>query len=615
MKKTVSPEQLAERAAALKARPRTPLKLLVSMGTCGIAAGTANVLKAVYSEITERNLENAIEVSEVGCMGLCYAEPVMMMLDTVTGKRLIYGDVTPQQVPAILSAGTTAPAEGTRTLERNWYYPEFEEAAPGELQARIVLRNTGRLNPEKIDEYIENDGYSALAKVLRTMTPQEVIDLISASGLRGRGGGGFPTGRKWQFAADQKSAEKFIICNADEGDPGAFMDRAVLEGDPHTVLEAMAIGGYAIGAHTGVIYIRAEYPLAVKRLEIAIEQARAEGFLGQDIFGSGFDFNIEIKFGAGAFVCGEETALTHSIEGKRGEPTVKPPFPAVEGLWKRPSVVNNVETYACIGAIVRKGADWFRSLGTAGSPGTKVFALAGKVAKVGLVEVPMGTTLREIIFGIGNGIKNGRKFKAVQTGGPSGGCITTENLDLPIDYEALKKIGSMMGSGGMIVMDEDDCMVNIAKFFLEFTLDESCGKCTPCRIGNRRMYEMLEDITEGRGTMETIDKLKALSATIKDTALCGLGQTSPNPVLSTLANFEDEYLAHVKEARCPAGVCTKLIHFEISDKCVGCGLCLHHCPVNCITGERKARHQIDQSRCIKCGVCFQTCKFRAVEKH
>ncbi len=615
MKKTVSPEQLAERAAALKARPRTPLKLLVSMGTCGIAAGTANVLKAVYSEITERNLENAIEVSEVGCMGLCYAEPVMMMLDTVTGKRLIYGDVTPQQVPAILSAGTTAPAEGTRTLERNWYYPEFEEAAPGELQARIVLRNTGRLNPEKIDEYIENDGYSALAKVLRTMTPQEVIDLISASGLRGRGGGGFPTGRKWQFAADQKSAEKFIICNADEGDPGAFMDRAVLEGDPHTVLEAMAIGGYAIGAHTGVIYIRAEYPLAVKRLEIAIEQAREEGFLGKDIFGSGFDFNIEIKFGAGAFVCGEETALIHSIEGKRGEPTVKPPFPAVEGLWKRPSVVNNVETYACIGAIVRKGADWFRSLGTAGSPGTKVFALAGKVAKVGLVEVPMGTTLREIIFGIGNGIKNGRKFKAVQTGGPSGGCITTENLDLPIDYEALKKIGSMMGSGGMIVMDEDDCMVNIAKFFLEFTLDESCGKCTPCRIGNRRMYEMLEDITEGRGTMETIDKLKALSATIKDTALCGLGQTSPNPVLSTLANFEDEYLAHVKEARCPAGVCTKLIHFEISDKCVGCGLCLHHCPVNCITGERKARHQIDQSRCIKCGVCFQTCKFRAVEKH
>ena len=478
-----------------------------------------------------------------------------------------------------------------------------------------MLRNTGRLNPEKIEEYIAAGGYRALAKALTTMTSQEVIDLISASGLRGRGGGGFPTGRKWQFAADQKSEEKFIICNADEGDPGAFMDRAVLEGDPHTVLEAMAIGGYAIGAHTGVIYIRAEYPLAVKRLEIAISQAKERGLLGKNIFGSGFDFNIEIKFGAGAFVCGEETALIHSIEGKRGEPTVKPPFPAVEGLWKKPSVVNNVETYACIGAIVRRGAEWFRSIGTAGSPGTKVFALAGKVSKVGLAEVPMGTTLRQIIYEIGDGIKNGRKFKAVQTGGPSGGCITAANLDLPIDYEALKKIGSMMGSGGMIVMDEDDCMVNIAKFFLEFTLDESCGKCTPCRIGNRRMYEMLDEITSGRGTVETIEKLKMLSATIKDTALCGLGQTAPNPVLSTLANFEDEYLAHVRDSRCPAGVCAKLIRFEISDKCVGCGLCLHHCPVNCISGERRARHLIDQSRCIKCGVCFQTCRFHAVEKH
>ena len=538
-----------------------------------------------------------------------------MFVERATGRRMIYGEVTPQQVPAILSAGIDGVAPGTRTLERNWYYPEFEEPASGELQARIVLRNTGRLNPEKIEEYIAAGGYRALAKALTTMTSQEVIDLISASGLRGRGGGGFPTGRKWQFAADQKSEEKFIICNADEGDPGAFMDRAVLEGDPHTVLEAMAIGGYAIGAHTGVIYIRAEYPLAVKRLEIAISQAKERGLLGKNIFGSGFDFNIEIKFGAGAFVCGEETALIHSIEGKRGEPTVKPPFPAVEGLWKKPSVVNNVETYACIGAIVRRGAEWFRSIGTACSPGTKVFALAGKVSKVGLAEVPMGTTLRQIIYEIGDGIKNGRKFKAVQTGGPSGGCITAANLDLPIDYEALKKIGSMMGSGGMIVMDEDDCMVNIAKFFLEFTLDESCGKCTPCRIGNRRMYEMLDEITSGRGTVETIEKLKMLSATIKDTALCGLGQTAPNPVLSTLANFEDEYLAHVRDSRCPAGVCAKLIRFEISDKCVGCGLCLHHCPVNCITGERRARHVIDQSRCIKCGVCFQTCRFHAVEKH
>ncbi|WP_294506805.1 NADH-ubiquinone oxidoreductase-F iron-sulfur binding region domain-containing protein [uncultured Victivallis sp.] len=613
--KIESPVQLAETAGQLNSRPRPPMKLLVSLGTCGIAAGTQPVLKAIKDEITERRLENAIEVSEVGCMGLCYAEPVIMLLDRESGKRLIYGDVTPQQIPAILAAGTDAPATGTRTIERNWYYPESETPADGEFQARIVLRNTGRINPENIEEYIAEGGYTALAKVLTEMKPQDVIDLITASGLRGRGGGGFPTGRKWQFAANQPAGEKFIICNADEGDPGAFMDRAVLEGDPHTVLEAMAIGGYAIGASTGVIYIRAEYPLAVKRLEIAIRQAEERGLLGKNLFGSGFDFKIEIKFGAGAFVCGEETALIHSIEGKRGEPTVKPPFPAVEGLWKRPSVVNNVETYANICAIVRKGAEWFRSIGTQGSPGTKVFALAGKVAKVGLVEVPMGSTLREIIFGIGGGIKHGREFKAVQTGGPSGGCITKQHLDLGIDYESLKGIGSMMGSGGMIVMDEDDCMVNIAKFFLEFTLDESCGKCTPCRIGNRRLYEMLEDITNGLGTVETIEKLKTLSATIKDTALCGLGQTSPNPVLSTLSNFEEEYLAHVKESRCPAGVCVKLVHYTITDKCVGCGLCVRHCPANCISGERKMRHEIDQSRCLKCGACYQVCKFHAVEKH
>ena len=612
--KIQTPEALAEFAGTLKSRSKPPLQILVSVGTCGLAAGAGAVLKSIYDEVIERRLENAVEVCEVGCMGLCYAEPVIMLNDRRSGKRLIYGDVAPQQIPAILAAGTAAAAAGTRTIERSWYYPEFEKPEDGELQARIVLRNTGRLNPEKLEQYIENDGYAALAKALTTMTPQQVIDTITASGLRGRGGGGFPTGKKWQFAAAQPAGEKFIICNADEGDPGAFMDRAVLEGDPHSVLEAMAIGGYAIGANTGVIYIRAEYPLAVRRLENAIGQAREMGLLGKNLFGSGFDFDIQIKFGAGAFVCGEETALIHSIEGMRGEPTVKPPFPAVEGLWKRPTVVNNVETFACVAAIIRRGADWFKSLGTAGSPGTKVFALAGKISKVGLAEVPMGTTLRDIVYRIGDGIRDNRQFKAVQTGGPSGGCITAKNLDLPIDYEALKSIGSMMGSGGMIVMDEDDCMVNIAKFFLEFTLDESCGKCTPCRIGNRRLFEMLEEITDGRGTLDTIEKLKALSAIIKDTALCGLGQTSPNPVLSTLANFPDEYLAHVKEGRCPAGVCQKLIHFDISDRCVGCGICLKNCPVNAISGEKRQRHTIDQAKCIKCGVCFRVCKFHAVDK-
>ena len=608
--------KLAELASELNSRPRPPMKLLVSLGTCGIAAGTLPVLQAIRDEIAERRLENAVEVCEVGCMGLCYVEPVIMLLDRDSGKRLIYGDVTPQQIPAILAAGTEAPATGTRTLDRTWYYPEIEApASKEEFQARIVLRNTGRINPENIDEYIAEGGYSALARVLTGLKPEDVVGTVMASGLRGRGGGGFPTGKKWQFAAAQPKGEKFIICNADEGDPGAFMDRAVLEGDPHSVLEAMAIGGYAIGASTGVIYIRAEYPLAVKRLQIAIGQAEERGLLGKNLFGSGFDFDIQIKFGAGAFVCGEETALIHSIEGQRGEPTVKPPFPAVQGLWKKPSVVNNVETYANVCAIIRKGADWFRTIGTEGSAGTKVFALAGKVTNVGLVEVPMGSTLREIIFGIGGGIKNGREFKAVQTGGPSGGCITKTNLDLPIDYETLKGIGSMMGSGGMIVMDEDDCMVNIAKFFLEFTLDESCGKCTPCRIGNRRLYEMLEEITDGRGTPDTLEKLRTLSAVIKDTALCGLGQTSPNPVLSTMNNFAEEYMAHVRDNRCPAGVCAKLIHYEITDKCVGCGLCIRHCPVNCISGERKMRHEIDQAKCIKCGACFGVCKFHAVEKH
>ena len=608
-----SPEALAKYAADLKAAKHAPVKLLVSMGTCGIAAGTGEVLKAINNFIAQNKLEGSYDVVEVGCMGLCFAEPVIMLTDD-NGKRLIYGDVTPQQIPSILQSGLNAPAVGARTLERTWYYPEDEKPAPGELQARIVLRNTGRINPEDIDQYVAEGGYAALAKVVTSMKPQDVIDVISASNLRGRGGAGFPTGKKWSFAAAQPEGEKFIICNADEGDPGAFMDRAVLEGDPNAVLEAMAIGGYAIGAHNGVIYIRAEYPLAVKRLENAIKQAEEKGFLGKNIFGSGFDFKLEIKFGAGAFVCGEETALIHSIEGQRGEPTFKPPFPAIQGLWKRPTVVNNVETYACIAAIIRKGADWFKTLGTEGSPGTKVFALAGKISKVGLAEVPMGMTLRQIVYEIGGGIKDDRKFKAVQTGGPSGGCITSKNLDLPIDYEALKSIGSMMGSGGMIVMDEDDCMVNIAKFFLDFTADESCGKCTPCRVGNRRMLELLNKITSGEGNMEILEKLKTLSATIKDTALCGLGQTAPNPVLSTLANFEDEYLAHVKDHRCPAGVCTNLIQFTVTDKCVGCGLCAKRCPVGAIQGEKKMKHVINADKCIKCGACFNACKFHAIAK-
>ncbi|MGE4565740.1 MAG: NADH-ubiquinone oxidoreductase-F iron-sulfur binding region domain-containing protein, partial [Victivallaceae bacterium] len=431
---------------------------------------------------------------------------------------------------------------------------------------------------------------------------------------RGRGGGGFPTGRKWLVAADQPAGEKFLICNADAGDPGAFMDRAVLEGDPHSVLESMIIGGYAIGASCGVIYVRAEYPLAVKRLELAIKQAEEWGFSGKNILGSGFDFEIVIRLGAGAFVCGEETALIHSVEGLRGEPTFKPPYPAVSGLWKKSTVVNNVETFGCVAPIIRKGADWFKSIGTAASSGTKVFALAGKIDRVGLIEVPMGTPLRRIIFDIGNGCRNQRKFKAVQTGGPSGGCITAERLDLPIDYDVLRSIGSMMGSGGMIVMDEDDCMVDIAKFFLRFTLDESCGKCTPCRIGNRRMYEILDSITSGRGSEESLQRLKTLAQVIKDTALCGLGQTSPNPVLSTMANFEEEYRAHAIEGRCPAWVCARLISYYINAKCVGCGVCRKNCPVNCIIGEPKQRHTIVQKDCVKCGTCYSVCKFKAIEK-
>jgi NADH:ubiquinone oxidoreductase subunit F (NADH-binding)/(2Fe-2S) ferredoxin len=604
---------LNKRVDALKQESLAATKILISMGTCGIAAGAGPVLEELKKLLAERQLEDAVQVVETGCIGQCHSEPSIEINNSETGKSVIYGDVKPRDVSMIMDHISDV-ATGVSTVNKTWYYPEFEKNEDNQIQARIVLRNSGRIDPEKLEDYLVNDGYQALAKALTEMKPEDVINEVIESGLRGRGGGGFPTGKKWSFAAAQPVEQKYMICNADEGDPGAFMDRAVLEGDPHAVLEAMAIGGYAIGADTGIIYIRAEYPLAIKRLKIAIKQAEEKGLLGDNIFGSGFSFKIQLKYGAGAFVCGEETSLIHSIEGKRGEPTFKPPFPAVAGLWGKPTIVNNVETYANIPAIIRSGAKWFRSIGTEKSPGTKVFALAGKVDKVGLVEVPMGTKLQDIIFGLGGGIKDGKKFKAVQTGGPSGGCIKYDRLETGIDYDNLLAIGSMMGSGGMIVMDEDDCMVNVAKFFLEFTLDESCGKCTPCRIGNKRLHEMLERICEGKATPDTLVKLKNLAYAIKDTALCGLGQTSPNPVLSTMANFPDEYEAHINEKNCPAGVCTKLITYKINDNCVGCTLCARNCPVSCIAGERKGKHVIDQDKCIKCGVCYQACKFHAIDR-
>lgn len=590
------------------------MHMLVCGGTGCRASESKKIRQNLDAAIQANGLENSVQVVETGCFGFCEKGPVVKMLPDNT----FYVQVRPEDADQIVSEHII---KGRQVKHLLYEDPTKQEVVADskhmgfyKKQVRIALRNCGFIDPENIDEYISRDGYAALAKCLGDMTPEVVIDTMKESGLRGRGGGGFPTGLKWQFTRNSVSEQKYVVCNADEGDPGAFMDRSILEGDPHSVLEAMAICGYAIGADTGLIYIRAEYPLAIDRLKVAINQAREIGLLGNDIMGTGFNFDVELRYGAGAFVCGEETALIHSMEGLRGEPTFKPPFPAVEGYLKKPTNVNNVETLANVPVIINKGAEWFSSIGTDKSKGTKVFALAGKINNVGLIEVPMGTTLREVIFDIGGGIKDGKKFKAVQTGGPSGGCLTEEHLDTPIDFDNLLAVGSMMGSGGMIVMDEDDCMVSVAKFYLEFTLDESCGKCTPCRIGNKRLYEILDKITQGKGTKEDLDRLRMLGNVIKDTSLCGLGQTSPNPILSTLDNFYDEYLAHVEGGRCPAGQCKALLQYKIiDDKCTGCTLCFRNCPVAAISGERKSPHFIDQSLCIKCGVCYEKCKFDAIE--
>lgn len=590
--------------------------VLVCGGTGCTSSGSQQIIQTLKDELKKNRLQNEVAVVKTGCHGLCAEGPVMI----VYPEAVFYSKVRPEDVEEIVSEHLLK----GRIVERLVYHeaqaPEgiksLNETTFYKKQHRIALRNCGVINPESIDEYIGTGGYEALGKVLTEMTPDEVIQTILDSGLRGRGGAGFPTGLKWRFASGNRgNVQKYVCCNADEGDPGAFMDRSVLEGDPHVVLEAMAIAGYAIGADQGYIYVRAEYPIAVERLQIAINQAREYGLLGKNIFESGFDFDIELRLGAGAFVCGEETALMTSIEGNRGEPRPRPPFPAVKGLFESPTILNNVETWANIPQIIINGPKWFASMGTEKSKGTKVFALGGKINNTGLVEIPMGTTLRTVIEDIGGGIPNGKKFKAAQTGGPSGGCIPAEHFDIPIDYDNLISIGSMMGSGGLIVMDEDTCMVDIAKFFLQFTVDESCGKCTPCRVGTKRLLELLEKITDGRGTLEDIDKMEELCYYIKDNALCGLGQTAPNPVLSTLRYFRDEYIEHVVNKRCPAGVCKKLITYKIDPvKCKGCTLCARNCPVDAIEGQVKVAHSIDTSKCVKCGTCIDKCRFGAIYK-
>lgn len=588
--------------------------VLVCGGT-GCASSKSDLIKKRFEEkIIEMNLDKEVQVISTGCFGLCEEGPIVVVypegsfyakmqinrVDRIVEEHLYKGRI----VREFLYEESIAD-ERLKSLNQIDFYSK---------QKRVALRNCGLINPENIEEYIARDGYEALGKALTEMTPEEVIKVVKDSNLRGRGGGGFPTGAKWSFAAPNKADQKYIICNADEGDPGAFMDRSVLEGDPHAVLEAMAIAGYAIGATKGFVYVRAEYPIAVKRLEIAISQAKTMGLLGKNIFESEFDFDVEIRLGAGAFVCGEETALMASIEGKRGMSRNKPPFPAVSGLFGKPTIINNVETLANIPQIIINGSKWFKSFGTEKSPGTKVFALGGKINNTGLVEIPMGTSLREVIYDIGGGCPNGKAFKAVQTGGPSGGCITADYIDTKIDFDTLTDLGSMMGSGGMIVMDEDNCMVDIARFFLEFTVEESCGKCTPCREGTKRMLEILEDITQGKAVMSDLDKLEKLANNIRSTSLCGLGQTAPNPVLSTMRYFRKEYEAHVLHKKCPAGTCSALLNYSITDNCRGCTKCVRQCPVGCITGKVKELHVIDQEKCIKCGACMEACPFDAIIK-
>ncbi len=591
-------------------------QILVCGGTGCTSSGCKKVVAQLRSSLKKHNAEKDALVVTTGCFGLCSLGPIMI----VYPEGSFYSAVKPENVEQIVTEHIIGGKVVTSLLYKETVLPDGTVKSLNETnfyrkQHRVALRNCGVIDPENIEEYIATGGYEALAKVLTSMTADDVIDIIKKSGLRGRGGGGFPTGTKWEFAKKSVNEQKYVCCNADEGDPGAFMDRSVLEGDPHSVIEAMAIAGFTIGANQGYIYVRAEYPVAVHRLQIAIDQARKYGLLGKNIFETDFSFDIEIRLGAGAFVCGEETALITSIEGHRGEPRPRPPFPAVKGLFGKPTILNNVETYANVAQIILNGPEWFASMGTEKSKGTKVFALGGKITNVGLVEIPMGTTLREIVEEIGGGIPNGKKFKAAQTGGPSGGCIPPCHFDIPIDYENLIQCGSMMGSGGLIIMDEDTCMVDIAKFFLEFTVEESCGKCTPCRIGTRRLYQLLEKITSGNGEYEDLNKIEELCHHMKTTSLCALGQSAPNPVLSTLKYFRDEYIAHVVDKRCPAGVCKNLLHYEIlPDKCKGCTLCAKNCPTDAISGTVKQPHKIDTTKCIKCGLCMKNCKFGAIVK-